>query len=57
MAKAVEDFSAKQFTEDVMDNITLYAPCAMGQVVSRTECSQHSVPDHMRVRKQSANPR
>jgi leucine dehydrogenase len=34
MAKAVEDFSAKQFTEDVMDNITLYAPCAMGQVVS-----------------------
>ena len=34
MVKAVEKFSAKPFTEDVMDNITLYAPCAMGQVVS-----------------------
>ena len=34
MVKAAEEFSAKQFTEDVMDNITLYAPCAMGQVVS-----------------------
>ena len=34
MAKAVEEFSATQFTENVMDNITLYAPCAMGQVVS-----------------------
>jgi leucine dehydrogenase len=34
MAKAAEQFSAKQFTEDVVDNITLYAPCAMGQVVS-----------------------
>jgi leucine dehydrogenase len=32
--KAVEKFSAKQFTEDMVDNITLYAPCAMGQVVS-----------------------
>jgi glutamate dehydrogenase/leucine dehydrogenase len=34
VVKAVEEFSAKQFTEDVVDNITLYAPCAMGQVVS-----------------------
>ena len=34
MVKAVEEFSAKRFTEDVVDNITLYAPCAMGQVVS-----------------------
>jgi glutamate dehydrogenase/leucine dehydrogenase len=34
MLKAVEEFSAKPFTEDVVDNITLYAPCAMGQVVS-----------------------
>jgi leucine dehydrogenase len=32
--KAVEEFSAKEFTEDAVDNITLYAPCAMGQVVS-----------------------
>ena len=34
MIKAVEKFAAKPFTEDAMDNITLYAPCAMGQVVS-----------------------
>ncbi len=34
MVKAAEEFSAKQFTEDLTDNITLYAPCAMGQVVS-----------------------
>ena len=34
MLKAVEEFSAKPFTEDVVDNITVYAPCAMGQVVS-----------------------
>ena len=34
MAKAVEEFSAKRFTEDVANKITLYAPCAMGQVVS-----------------------
>jgi leucine dehydrogenase len=34
MVKAIEEFSAKPFTEDVMNNITLYAPCAMGQVVS-----------------------
>jgi leucine dehydrogenase len=34
MLKAVEEFSAKSFTEDVVDNITVYAPCAMGQVVS-----------------------
>jgi aryl-alcohol dehydrogenase-like predicted oxidoreductase len=34
MVRAVEEFSAKQFTEDVVDNITLYAPCAMGQVVT-----------------------
>ncbi len=34
MVKAVEEFSAKQFTEDVVDNITVFAPCAMGQVVS-----------------------
>jgi leucine dehydrogenase len=34
VVKAVEEFSAKRFTEDVVDNIILYAPCAMGQVVS-----------------------
>jgi glutamate dehydrogenase/leucine dehydrogenase len=34
MLKAVEEFSAKPFTEDVVDDITVYAPCAMGQVVS-----------------------
>jgi leucine dehydrogenase len=34
IVKAAEEFSAKQFTEDAVDNITLYAPCAMGQVVS-----------------------
>jgi glutamate dehydrogenase/leucine dehydrogenase len=34
MLKAVEEFSAKPFTEDVADYITVYAPCAMGQVVS-----------------------
>ena len=40
IAKAAEQFSAKQFTENVADNITLYAPCAMGQVVSaRNVCN------------------
>jgi leucine dehydrogenase len=34
IVKAVKEFSAKEFTEDVLDKITLYAPCAMGQVVS-----------------------
>jgi glutamate dehydrogenase/leucine dehydrogenase len=34
MVKAVEEFSAKPFSENMIDNITLYAPCAMGQVVS-----------------------
>jgi len=34
IVKAAEEFSAKQFTEDAVDNITVYAPCAMGQVVS-----------------------
>jgi leucine dehydrogenase len=34
MVKAVEKFAAKPFTEDAVDNITLYAPCAIGQVVS-----------------------
>ena len=34
VAKATAQFSAKQFTEAVVDNITVYAPCAMGQVVS-----------------------
>jgi leucine dehydrogenase len=34
VVKAVEEFSAKRFTEDVVNDITLYAPCAMGQVVS-----------------------
>ena len=34
IVKAAEKFSAKQFTEDAVDNVTLYAPCAMGQVVS-----------------------
>jgi leucine dehydrogenase len=34
MVRAAKEFSAKQFSEDVANNITLYAPCAMGQVVS-----------------------
>jgi leucine dehydrogenase len=34
MVKAVNEFAAKEFTEDVVEKITLYAPCAMGQVVS-----------------------
>src|SRR5882757_9542175 len=46
MAKAVEEFSAKQFTEDVMDNITLYAPCAMGQVVSARNVHSNRFPSY-----------